>query len=75
MSEKGKNLSFEEKLQQVQDLTAKIESGSLPLEESVREFEKGMKILGELDTELSDMKRRISMLQDGKETEIPDENL
>ena len=73
--EEKTTLSFEEKLRQVQEMTARIESGTLPLEESVREFEKGMKILGELDTELSDMKRRISMLQDGKETEIPDENL
>lgn len=48
MSEEGKTLSFEERLQQVQEITGKIESGALPLEESVKEFERGMKILGEL---------------------------
>ncbi len=68
-------LSFEEKLRQVQEMTARIENGTLPLEEAVKEFERGMKILGDLDTELSDMKRRISVLQDGKEAEIPDENI
>ena len=72
MSEKEKIPGFEEKLQQVQDLTARIESGELPLEDSVKEFERGMKILGELDSELGEMNRRLSVLQNGKETVIQD---
>ena len=73
MSETGKTLSFEEKLQQVQELTGKIESGILPLEESVKEYERGMKILGELTAELDGMNRRLTVLQNGKETEGYDE--
>ncbi|MBR4576118.1 MAG: exodeoxyribonuclease VII small subunit [Clostridia bacterium] len=68
-------LSFEEKLQQVQELTERIESGRLPLEDSVKEYERGMKILSGMSRELEDMKRRITILQDGKESDIPDENL
>ena len=75
MSETEKNLSFEEKLQQVQELTAKIESGTLPLEESVKEYERGMTILGELTAELNGMNRRLTVLQNGKETEVSDEIL
>lgn len=75
MSEEGKTLSFEERLQQVQEITGKIESGALPLEDSVKEFERGMKILGELTTELDGMNRRLAVLQNGKETEVPDENI
>ena len=75
MSEKEKVPGFEEKLQQVQDLTARIESGELPLEDSVKEFERGMKILGELTAELEGMNRRLTVLQNGKETEVPDENV
>ena len=75
MSEEGKTLSFEERLQQVQEITGKIESGALPLEESVKEFERGMKILGELTAELSGMSRRLTVLQNGKETEVSDENV
>ena len=75
MSETGKTLSFEEKLQQVQELTGKIESGILPLEESVKEYERGMKILGELTAELDGMNRRLTVLQNGKETEVSDENV
>ena len=75
MSEAEKTLSFEERLQQVQEITGKIESGALPLEDSVKEFERGMKILGELTAELDGMNRRLAVLQNGKETEAPDENI
>lgn len=75
MSETEKNLGFEEKLQQVQELTDKIESGTLPLEESVKEYERGMTILGELTAELNGMNRRLTVLQNGKETEVSDEIL
>lgn len=75
MSKTEKALSFEEKLQQVQELTGKIESGELPLEESVKEYERGMKILGELTAELEGMNRRLTVLQNGKETEASDETI
>ena len=68
-------MSFEERLQEVQELTGKIESGELPLEDCVREYERGMKILAELDNELNNMNRRISVLQNGEETEISHENI
>ncbi len=75
MSETEKAPSFEERLQQVQELTGKIESGTLPLEDSVKEFERGMKILGELTAELDGMNRRLTVLQNGKETDAKDEDI
>ncbi len=68
-------LNFEGKLQTVQNLTAKIESGELPLEEAVKEYERGMKILGELENDLNDMNRRLTVLRNGKETELTDAEL
>ena len=72
--DKSGKLSFEDRLIQVQELTGKIESGSLTLEDSMKEFERGMKILSGLSSELNEMQRRLTLLQNGKETEIPDEN-
>ena len=68
-------MNFEEKLQSVQDLADRIESGKLSLEDSVRQYEQGMKILGELDQELQDMNRRLTVLRDGKESELNDPDL
>lgn len=75
MEEKQGMLSFEEKLQSVQELADNIESGKLSLEDSVRQYEQGMKILAELDQELKDMNRRLTVLHDGKETELNDPDL
>ena len=68
MTEKKK--SFEESLQEVQDIITRIEEGKLPLEDSVKQFEEGMKTLAALDEELKEMNRRLTMLQDGKEQEL-----
>ena len=65
------NKSFEDRLQGVQEIISRIEEGKLPLEESVKQFEEGMKILSALDEELKDMNRRLTVLQDGREQELP----
>ena len=67
--------SFEERLAQVQDIIGKIESGKLPLEDSVTAYEQGMKLLDALDGELKQMNRRLTVLQEGKETEMSHEDL
>ena len=68
MSEEKK--SFEAKLQDVQEIISRIEEGKLPLEDSVKQFEEGMKTLSALDEELKDMNRRLTVLEDGKEQEL-----
>ncbi len=73
MGETEKTPGFEDKLKLVQELTDKIESGTLTLEDSVKEYERGMVILTELTAELEGMNRRLTVLQNGKETEVPDE--
>ena len=75
MNEQEKTPSFEERLLEVQKLTGKIESGVLPLEDSVKEYERCMKILAELSSELENMNRRVTVLQNGKETEVSDESV
>ena len=60
MNEQEKTPSFEERL---------------PLEDSVKEYERGMKILAELSSELENMNRRVTVLQNGKETEVSDESV
>ena len=65
-----KKKSFEESLQEVQEIITRIEEGKLPLEDSVKQFEEGMKTLAALDEELKEMNRRLTVLQDGKEQEL-----
>ena len=69
--EKG---SFEERLQSVQEIITQIEEGNLSLEDSVKQFEEGMKTLSALDTELKDMNRRLTVLRDGQELNMQGES-
>ena len=68
------SLSFENRLQKVKEIIDEIESGKMPLEESVKQFEIGIKALNDLEKELDEMKRRVSVLMekaDGTTEEKP----
>ena len=68
------NETFEERLSRVKEIIDVIEGGQLPLEESVRQYEQGIQQLNVLEKELSEMKRRITILlekPDGQFTEAP----
>ena len=67
-------LTFEQRLDQIKGIIDGIESGQMPLEESVRQFENGMRSLNQLEKELEEMERRITVLQEGSDgawTETP----
>ena len=67
-------LTFEQRLDQIKGIIDGIESGQMPLEESVLQFENGMRSLNQLEKELEEMKRRITVLQEGSDgawTETP----
>ena len=64
--------SFEQRLTRIKEIVAGIENGQMPLEESVRQFETGIQQLNELEKELTEMKRRITILQHGEEKTVED---
>ena len=64
--------TFEERLQSVEGIISRIEEGKLSLEDSMKQYEIGMKTLARLDEELQGMNRRLSVLKDGKEEELSD---
>ena len=70
MNEEKKEAGFEEKLEAVQQLISRIESGTLPLEESVRRYEEGMNLLKTLDAELQEYSRRLPVLRTGPDGKL-----
>ena len=69
-----RELTFEERLAQGKSILEGIESGKLPLEEAVRQYETGIGLLNGLDRDLNEMKRRITVAQaepDGEISETP----
>lgn len=72
MSEK--KVDFEKSMEELEEIVAKLEKGELNLDESVEEFEKGMKISKECNKILENAEKRITMLLQ-KEGNIEEENV
>ena len=68
-----KKLKFEERLQQVEALIAKMESGEMPLEEAMQQYEAGLNALNALEKELTAAQQRLTVLrqQSGEDIEVP----
>ncbi len=58
------NLSFEEALQGLTALVEKLESGELPLEESVAAFERGVKLSRRCEALLDHAEQRLQLLDE-----------
>lgn len=68
-----KKLTFEKRLQQVEALIAKMESGEMPLEEAMQQYEAGLNALNALEKELTAAQQRLTVLrqQSGEDIEVP----
>lgn len=60
---------FEEALEKLEDIVKKMETGDLPLEEALKSFEEGVKLIRFCSAKLDDAQRRVEMLM-GKEDSL-----
>jgi len=58
------NLNFEQALERLTQLVEKLESGQLPLEDSVTAFEKGVKLSRRCEALLDQAEQRLQVLGD-----------
>lgn len=71
MAKSEKN--FEELMGELEEITSKLETDKLSLDESVKLFEEGMKISKECNEKLEDAEKRITILLKTND-EIKEEN-
>ncbi|MDY7037652.1 MAG: exodeoxyribonuclease VII small subunit [Thermodesulfobacteriota bacterium] len=65
---------FEEAMKRLEDIVQNMESGDLSLEESLRIFEEGIKLVGFCSKKLEEAEKKVTMLvkeSDGKYTQQP----
>lgn len=60
---------FEEALEKLEDIVRKMESGDMPLDEALKSFEEGIKIIRFCSGKLEETQRRVEMLL-GKEESL-----
>ena len=59
---KKDDLSFEELMEKLEEMTAKLEKEQISLDDSVKLFEEGMNISKECNKKLEEAEKRITML-------------
>ncbi len=57
-------MAFEISINKLDEIVKKLESGDLPLEESVALYEEGIKLAAECKKELDETKQKVKILED-----------
>ena len=55
-------MDFEKKLARLEEIVAKMESGDLSLEDSLKSFEEGVRLSRECNTQLSEAEQKVKLL-------------
>ena len=66
--------SFEEMMQDLENIAKDLESGKLTLDESVQKFEEGMELSKKCSTILENAEKKITMLVKDKQGNVEEEN-
>ncbi|HNW28402.1 MAG TPA: exodeoxyribonuclease VII small subunit [Spirochaetota bacterium] len=69
-SEKTDKIDFEKALQQLEEIAMKLEEGDLGLDESISQFEKGMRLAKFCREKLDEAERKIEILQKGADGNV-----
>ena len=65
-----KELTCEQAKEKLDGIVEKLSSGNLPIDQMVKLYEEGVKLAAKCAAELEDAKRKIKILQQGKDGEI-----
>lgn len=69
----AKKESYEDMLINLQDILSKMESNELPLEELMKEYENGVKLINKLYKTLNSLEGKITVIKDDMEMELKNE--
>ena len=70
MAEKTEKIDFEKALQKLEEIAVKLEDGDLGLDESISQFEKGMKLAKFCRQKIDEAERKIEILQKGADGQV-----
>ena len=73
MAAKKKAATFESALEELEQLVDRLESGALPLDEALADFERGVKLTRECQQKLASAEQKVKVLmeENGKVQELP----
>jgi exodeoxyribonuclease VII small subunit len=68
-----KELTFEQSLERLEEIVEKLEAGHVPLDESLKLFEEGIKLSRFCNAKLEEIERKIEVLTKGEGGELKSE--
>lgn len=73
MAAKKKPATFEQALEELEELVERLEAGDLPLEEALADFERGVKLTRECQQKLASAEQKVKVLMEesGSIREMP----
>lgn len=66
----AEELTFEQKMQQLEAIVSQLERGDVPLEKALTQFEKGVKLSAELKQTLDQAERTVAKVIDAQGNEV-----
>lgn len=74
MTDKDDPFNFEKALEELEQLVTRLEEGDLSLEESLKEFERGVKLTRDCQVELKEAEQKVRILTEQGEEQDFDQN-
>lgn len=68
-------IDLEKALSELEDIVAQLEAGELPLEKSLKQFERGVRLSRECQAVLKDAEQRVQILTDAQLKDLDPETL
>ncbi|WP_025819915.1 exodeoxyribonuclease VII small subunit [Shewanella marina] len=62
MAKKPENLSFEESLAELEQIVAELEQGQVSLDDALKQFERGIKLVRQSQTKLETAQQKVAIL-------------
>ncbi|GAA4892341.1 exodeoxyribonuclease VII small subunit [Ferrimonas pelagia] len=62
MAKKPENLSFEQSLQELEQIVAQLEQGEVPLEQALKQFERGIGLVRASQAKLEQAEQQVRIL-------------
>nr|WP_247663445.1 exodeoxyribonuclease VII small subunit [Shewanella sp. MMG014] len=70
VAKKPENLSFEESLSELENIVADLEQGEVTLDNALKQFERGIKLVRQSQSKLEQAQQKVSILLDEDDTNL-----
>jgi exodeoxyribonuclease VII small subunit len=70
VSKKPENLSFEASLSELEQIVTELEQGDVSLDDALKQFERGIKLVRQSQTKLEQAQQKVSILLNESDTNL-----